>query len=86
MKITQHPLEPCLITRGVGGKLMSTWMKFGGNTRDLSSILEETGQEYNFTPKEGLKNKSQMVETASGKLATPSGSASDRIRKKYDGV
>ncbi|GJW78444.1 hypothetical protein Tco_0140126 [Tanacetum coccineum] len=59
---------------------------FGGNTRDLGFILEETGQEYNFTPKQGLKNKSQMVETASGKLATPSGSASDRVRKSCDGV
>ncbi|GKB35699.1 hypothetical protein Tco_0880641 [Tanacetum coccineum] len=57
--------------------VMSTWKTFRGNTRDLGSILEETGQEYDFTPKEGLKNKSQMVETASGKLATPSGSASD---------
>ncbi|GJT65289.1 hypothetical protein Tco_1016769 [Tanacetum coccineum] len=27
-----------------------------------------SGQEYDFTPKEGLKNKSQMVETASGIL------------------
>ncbi|GJR00156.1 hypothetical protein Tco_0523140 [Tanacetum coccineum] len=58
-----------------------TWKTFGGNTRDLGSILEETGQEYDYTPKEGLKNKSQMVETASGKLATPSGSASDRVGK-----
>ncbi|GKC58745.1 hypothetical protein Tco_1086343 [Tanacetum coccineum] len=58
-----------------------TWKTFGGNTRDLGSILEETRQEYDFTPKEGLKNKSQMVETASGKLAMPSGSASDRVRK-----
>ncbi|GJY93894.1 hypothetical protein Tco_0509676 [Tanacetum coccineum] len=54
---------------------------FGGNTRDLGSILEETGQEYDFTPKECLKNKSQMVKTASGKLATPSGSASDCVMK-----
>ncbi|GJU79999.1 hypothetical protein Tco_1282364 [Tanacetum coccineum] len=55
-------------------------------TRDLGSILEETGQEYNFTPKEGLKNNSQLVETALGKLATSSRSASDRIWKSYDGV
>ncbi|GJS70379.1 hypothetical protein Tco_0703220 [Tanacetum coccineum] len=58
-----------------------TWKTFRGNTRDLGSILEETGQGYDYTPKEGLKNKSQMVETASGKLATPSGSASDRVGK-----
>ncbi|GJZ02816.1 retrotransposon ORF1 [Tanacetum coccineum] len=58
-----------------------TWKTFGGNTRDLGSILEETGQEYDFTPKEGLMNKSQMLETASGKLATPSGYASDRVKK-----
>ncbi|GJY27166.1 hypothetical protein Tco_0401892 [Tanacetum coccineum] len=58
---------------------------FGGNTRDYGSILEEMGQEYDFTPKEGLKNKSHMVETASGKIAA-SGSASDRVRKSYDGV
>ncbi|GJV27085.1 DNA-directed DNA polymerase [Tanacetum coccineum] len=58
-----------------------TWKTFGGNTRDLDSILEETGQEYDFTPKEGLKNKSQMVETALGKLATPSRSARDRVKK-----
>ncbi|GJW63027.1 hypothetical protein Tco_0114911, partial [Tanacetum coccineum] len=43
------------------------------------------GREYDFTPKEGLKNKSQMVETASRKLATPSGSASDRVGKSCDG-
>ncbi|GKB08810.1 hypothetical protein Tco_0837122, partial [Tanacetum coccineum] len=55
------------------------WKTFGGNTRDLGSISEETGQEYEFTTKEGLKNKSQMVETTSGKLATPSGSASDGV-------
>ncbi|GJR43084.1 hypothetical protein Tco_1311187 [Tanacetum coccineum] len=54
---------------------------FRGNARDLGSILEETVQEYNFTPKEGLKNKSQMVEKASGKLAMPFGSASDYVRK-----
>ncbi|GJS88901.1 DNA/RNA polymerases superfamily protein [Tanacetum coccineum] len=54
---------------------------FGRNTRDLGSILEEIGQEYDFTLKEGSKNKSQMVETTSGKLVTPSGSASDRVRK-----
>ncbi|GJV14813.1 hypothetical protein Tco_1360136 [Tanacetum coccineum] len=59
----------------------SAWKTFGENTRDLGSILEETRQEYDFTPKEGLKNKSQAVETASGKLVTPSGSASDRVRK-----
>ncbi|GJT41473.1 hypothetical protein Tco_0941338 [Tanacetum coccineum] len=59
----------------------NTWKTFGGNRHDLGSILEETGQEYDFTPKEGLKNKSQMMETASGKLVTPSGSASDRVRK-----
>ncbi|GKE88440.1 hypothetical protein Tco_1565915 [Tanacetum coccineum] len=63
-----------------------TCKTFRGNTCDLGSILEETGQEYDFTPKEGLKNKSQMVETASGKLATPFGSASDHVRKSYDGV
>ncbi|GKG09403.1 hypothetical protein Tco_0338149, partial [Tanacetum coccineum] len=65
-----------------------TWKTFGGNTRDLGSILEETGQEcnYGFTPKEGLKNKSQMVQTASGKLVTPSGSTSDRVRKSCDVV
>ncbi|GKD52990.1 hypothetical protein Tco_1286377 [Tanacetum coccineum] len=58
-----------------------TWKTFEGNTRDLGSILEETGQDYDFTPKEVLKNKSQIVEMASGKLVTPSGSASDRVRK-----
>ncbi|GJW53646.1 hypothetical protein Tco_0097731 [Tanacetum coccineum] len=60
------------------------WNTFGGNTRDLDSILEETGQEYEFTTKEGLKNKSQMVETTSGKLATSSGSASDGVRISCD--
>ncbi|GKB31186.1 hypothetical protein Tco_0870587 [Tanacetum coccineum] len=55
----------------------------GGNTRNLGSILEETGQEYDFTPKEGLKNTSQMVETVSRKLATSSGSASDRVGKSW---
>nr|GEV31345.1 hypothetical protein [Tanacetum cinerariifolium] len=54
---------------------------FKGNTRDLGSILEETGQEYDFTLKEGLKNKSQMVETALRKLVTPFGTASDGVRK-----
>ncbi|GJV76195.1 hypothetical protein Tco_1507779 [Tanacetum coccineum] len=66
--------------------VMSTWKTFGGNRRNLGSILKETGQEYDFTPKEGLKNKSQMVETALGILAMPSGSASDRVRKSCDGV
>ncbi|GJS20754.1 hypothetical protein Tco_0449386 [Tanacetum coccineum] len=55
----------------------------GSSTRvsKIGSILEETGQEYDFTPKEGLNNKSQMVETPSGKLATPSRSASNCVRK-----
>ncbi|GJV24885.1 hypothetical protein Tco_1377580 [Tanacetum coccineum] len=30
--------------------VMSTWMAFEGNTRDLDSIWEETGQDYNSTP------------------------------------
>nr|GEU83276.1 hypothetical protein [Tanacetum cinerariifolium] len=47
---------------------------------------KETGREYDFTPKEGLKNKSQMVKTASGKLTMPSGSASNRVKKSFDGV
>ncbi|GKA97327.1 DNA-directed DNA polymerase [Tanacetum coccineum] len=64
--------------------VISTWKTFGGNTRDLGSILEETRQDYDFTSKEGLKNKSQMVETASGKLAMPSGSASDGVRISCD--
>ncbi|GJR19185.1 retrovirus-related pol polyprotein from transposon TNT 1-94 [Tanacetum coccineum] len=51
----------------------------------MNSLWGRTGQEYDFTLKEGLKNKSQMVETASGKIVTPSGSASDRFRKSYDG-
>ncbi|GJY36507.1 hypothetical protein Tco_0421885 [Tanacetum coccineum] len=63
-----------------------TWKTFGGNTRDLGSILEETRQDYDFTPKEGLKNKSQMVETASGKLVMPSRSASDGVRISCDGL
>ncbi|GKE92381.1 hypothetical protein Tco_1573476, partial [Tanacetum coccineum] len=63
-----------------------TLKTFGGNTRDLGSILEETRQEYDFTPKEGLKNKSQMVETSSRILATPSGYASDRVKKSFDDV
>ncbi|GJR91178.1 hypothetical protein Tco_0215189 [Tanacetum coccineum] len=29
--------------------LRYTWTAFGGNTRDLGSILEETGQDYNYT-------------------------------------
>nr|GEU54431.1 hypothetical protein [Tanacetum cinerariifolium] len=33
------------------GAQASTWKTFGGNTCDLGSILEETGQEYNFTQK-----------------------------------
>nr|GEU49184.1 MAK10-like protein [Tanacetum cinerariifolium] len=41
-------------------------------------------KEYDFTPKEGLKNKSQMVETASRIFATPSGSASDRVMKRSE--
>ncbi|GJY41990.1 hypothetical protein Tco_0429260 [Tanacetum coccineum] len=40
----------CLMILSVS-TLMGTWKTFGGNTRDLGSILEETGQEYNFTPK-----------------------------------
>nr|GEW62050.1 hypothetical protein [Tanacetum cinerariifolium] len=63
-----------------------TWKTFGGNTHDLGSILEETGQEYDFTPKEGLKKKSKIVETVSGNLLMPFGSASDRVRKSCDGV
>nr|GEW45628.1 hypothetical protein [Tanacetum cinerariifolium] len=63
-----------------------TWKTFRGKTRDLGFILEETGQDYDFTPKEGLKNKSQMVKTASGKLTTPSGSASNHVKKSFNDV
>ncbi|GJW54532.1 hypothetical protein Tco_0098617 [Tanacetum coccineum] len=58
-----------------------TWKTFRGNAHDLGSILEEMGKEYDFIPKEGLKNNSKMVETTSGKLVMPSGSASNRVRK-----
>ncbi|GKG07447.1 hypothetical protein Tco_0330416, partial [Tanacetum coccineum] len=30
--------------------VFSTWMAFGGNTRDLGSFREETGQDYDSTP------------------------------------
>ncbi|GJT29819.1 putative ribonuclease H-like domain-containing protein [Tanacetum coccineum] len=53
-----------------------TWMIFEGNTRDLGSILEETGQDCNFT-RRGLKNFLQTMETASGFLVTLSEFASD---------
>ncbi|GKB47235.1 hypothetical protein Tco_0897988 [Tanacetum coccineum] len=33
----------------------SIWEAFGGNTCDLDSIWEETGQDYNFT-RSGFKN------------------------------
>ncbi|GJS09327.1 hypothetical protein Tco_0366123 [Tanacetum coccineum] len=36
-------------------RLMSTWMAFGGNTCEMSSIWEETGQDYNSTPKSKKK-------------------------------
>ncbi|GKD82568.1 hypothetical protein Tco_1349407, partial [Tanacetum coccineum] len=56
-----------------------TWKTFGGNTRDLGSILKETRQDCKLA-QEVLKNCSQKVETASGFLTTPSGFASDNIR------
>ncbi|GJT08025.1 hypothetical protein Tco_0842487 [Tanacetum coccineum] len=49
--------------------VMSTWKTFGGNTRDLGSILEETDKLATLH-NEGLKNCLQKVETASGLLAT----------------
>nr|GEY95443.1 hypothetical protein [Tanacetum cinerariifolium] len=58
-----------------------TWKTFGGNTHDVDSILVETRHEYDITPKEGLKNESQMLEMASKMLGTPSGSASDSIKE-----
>nr|GEX36382.1 hypothetical protein [Tanacetum cinerariifolium] len=67
-------------SRNEGHRLEMGSKIFEGNTRDLGFILEETGQEYDFTPKD-LKNKSQMVEMTSRILVTPSGSASDRVRK-----
>ncbi|GJZ72719.1 hypothetical protein Tco_0636865 [Tanacetum coccineum] len=79
-------VDVCPNSMEIWKSIKSNWKTFKGNTRDLGSILEETGQEYDFTPKERLKSKSQMVETASGKLATPFGSASDHVRKSYDGV
>ncbi|GKC46498.1 hypothetical protein Tco_1064220 [Tanacetum coccineum] len=49
----------------------STWMAFGGNTRDLDSICEETDK--NSTLHEiGYQKGIQTVETASQFLATAS--------------
>nr|GEX39831.1 hypothetical protein [Tanacetum cinerariifolium] len=73
-------LKTCNMDLTKGGA-NSTWKTFRGNAHDLGSISEETRQEYDFTPKEGLKNKSQIVETTSGKLVMPSGSARDYVRK-----
>nr|GEU75625.1 retrovirus-related Pol polyprotein from transposon TNT 1-94 [Tanacetum cinerariifolium] len=66
--------------------LASTWKTFEGNTRNLGSILEETRQEYDFTPKEGLKNKSHTVETKLEIFVTPSGSASVCVWKSCNSV
>ncbi|GJR31832.1 hypothetical protein Tco_1108064 [Tanacetum coccineum] len=55
---------------------------FGGNTGELSSILEEMRQGVCFTLKKKIKeNKSTVGGDGSGKLATSSGSSSDRVRK-----
>ncbi|GJV33734.1 NRT1/ PTR family 6.4-like protein [Tanacetum coccineum] len=66
--------------------IMVNQKTFEGNTRDLGSILDETGQECNFYPNEGLKNDLHMVETTLRILATPFGFASDRVRRNCDGV
>ncbi|GKD41722.1 hypothetical protein Tco_1261929 [Tanacetum coccineum] len=42
-------LENVVESGGSDGGLKGTWKAFGGNTRDLGSILEETGQDCNFT-------------------------------------
>ncbi|GJW23198.1 putative reverse transcriptase domain-containing protein [Tanacetum coccineum] len=60
-------------------RVLVTWIAIGGNTRDLSLIWEETGQDCNST-RRGSKNCSQTVETTSEILATPSGFASNGFR------
>nr|GEW97010.1 hypothetical protein [Tanacetum cinerariifolium] len=56
-----------------------TWKIFGGNTRDLGSILKETGQDYNSTPKSKKKMLTDCGD-ASGLLATLFGFTSDCVR------
>ncbi|GJS33950.1 hypothetical protein Tco_0532332 [Tanacetum coccineum] len=57
----------------------SIWMAFGGNTRDLGSIGEETDKTMTLH-RSLLKNFVQCLETASQFLATPSYLTSDGVR------
>ncbi|GKB60431.1 hypothetical protein Tco_0916617, partial [Tanacetum coccineum] len=52
---------------------------FGGNTRDLGTILEENGQDCKWTQRRH-EDLFTEVETASRFIATPSGFASDDVR------
>ena len=56
-----------------GWHLDGIWMAFGGNTRDLGSFGEETDKITDLH-EISWKNCIQSLETASGKLVTPSGS------------
>ncbi|GJZ42480.1 hypothetical protein Tco_0589366 [Tanacetum coccineum] len=40
---------PTYMDMGECDQVCNIWKTFGGNTRDLGSILEEIGQECNFT-------------------------------------
>ncbi|GJX10347.1 hypothetical protein Tco_0200206 [Tanacetum coccineum] len=61
------------------GELKDIWMAFGGNTRDLGSIGEETDKTTTLH-QSLLKNSTQCLETASQFLATTSVLTSDCIR------
>ncbi|GKE41001.1 hypothetical protein Tco_1464406, partial [Tanacetum coccineum] len=53
---------------------------FGGNARVLGSIWKKLDK-MTIWLEDGLKNQDQSVETASGKLVTPSESHSDDVWK-----
>ena len=57
----------------------STWMAFGGNTRDLGSFGEETDKITNLQ-EISWKKSIQSLETASEFLAMPSGLCCDDVR------
>ncbi|GJS42067.1 hypothetical protein Tco_0567110 [Tanacetum coccineum] len=74
-------------------KIPSVWVfdevileALGGNTCDLDSIWEETGQDYNFT-RSGFKNACIVPGDGVANPATPSENLrSDGVRSYCDGV
>ncbi|GJX44734.1 putative RNA-directed DNA polymerase, eukaryota, reverse transcriptase zinc-binding domain protein [Tanacetum coccineum] len=71
LNLSMNGCDNLVSTSGAYGSGETSWKTFGGNTRDLGLILKKPDKMIIWL-EDGLKNQDQSVETAPGKLVTPS--------------